>query len=228
MKSRVRPLESPDQPYMSDKLTARARARELSLAEYKTSLTPPSWPAEAAADATADRNLARAETALDEVARREQVLAMQVKAQRDCLAQLAEERALLDAERNEHAKKVKLAEDALARNREELSLELKNLTEQRESLDAARQEAARIATEVARRHAEKPPERVRPPAPDAGKLLPQLAKQAAEFAALTETVTRVQQELARDRAEHDATVTTRMDELRGREASLAQRESEAE
>src|SRR5688500_1675528 len=103
MKSRiVRPLESPDEPYMCDKATARARARELSLAEYKTSLTPPSWPAEAAADTTADRRLVRTETALDEVARREQVLAMQVKAHRDCVAQLAEERALLEAERNEH------------------------------------------------------------------------------------------------------------------------------
>ena len=228
MKSRVRPLESPDQPYMSDKVTARARARELSLSEYKTSLTPPSWPAEATADATADRKLARAETALDEVARREQVLAMQVKAHRDCVAQLAEERALLDAERNEHAKKVKLAEDALARRREELSLESENLIQQHKSLDAARQEAARIATEVVRRHAEKSPERVGHPAPDAGKLLPQLAKQAADFAALTETVTRVQQELVQARAEHDATVTTQMDDLRKRGAALAQRESEAE
>ena len=65
MKTRiVRPLESPDEPYMADKITARARAHELSMSQYKTSLTPPSWPAEMASESTADRKLARAETAL--------------------------------------------------------------------------------------------------------------------------------------------------------------------
>ena len=65
----------------------------------------------------------RAQAALDEVARREQVLANQVKAHRECIAQLAEERALLEAERNEHTKKVKLAEEVIARMREELTLD---------------------------------------------------------------------------------------------------------
>src|SRR5688572_2929117 len=219
MKSRIlRPIESPDEPYMSDKRKARAQAVELSMAQYKTSLTPPSWPNDSAPDAVADRKLAQAETALDEVTQREQTLANQIKAHRQCVAQLAEERALLDAERIEHEKKVKLTEDTLLRTRDELALESEKLARQRESLDAAKQESARLATEAGLRKADR----------DANQFLPQLAKQAADLAALTETVAKVQQKLAQARAEHDATAKTRMEELGKREEALAQRESEAE
>src|SRR5687767_1580560 len=102
MKSRILPpIESTDTPYTSDKRRAGEESRELTLPEYKTSLTPPSWPTAAASD-SAERKLARAEMALEDVARREHILATQIKAHRHCALQLAEERALLEAERINH------------------------------------------------------------------------------------------------------------------------------
>src|SRR5687767_2140654 len=92
----IRLLESPDTPYSCNKRKARPEDAPTT-PQYKTSLTPPSWPTDLQSDVAADRKLARAETAMAEVARREQVLATQVKAHHSGVAQLAEERALLEA-----------------------------------------------------------------------------------------------------------------------------------
>jgi hypothetical protein len=220
----IRLLESPDTPYSCNK--RKARPEEMpTVSQYKTSLTPPSWPSDLQSDVAADRKLARAEAALAEIAQREQVLATQVKAHQSSLAQLAEERALLEAERIEHAKKVKQGEDALARTREQLALESEALEARRKSqaeMEAERQAALKAEAEA--RAAQKPGRSVS----DAGELLSQLATQAAEFAALTGTVTSLQHQLAEERTEHAAAAKSAMDELHGREEALAQREAEAD
>lgn len=229
----IRLLESPDTPYSCNKRKAREEEAPME-SQYKTSLTPPSWPTDLQADVAADRKLARAETAMAEIARREQILATQVKAHHSGVAQLAEERALLEAERIEHAKKVKLADDALARVREQLALEAEALEAKRRSQsEADAQREAALRADVEARTAQKPQGadgsgRAGNSAPDAGQLLSQLAMQAADFAALTETVTAMQRQLAEERTEHAATTKSTMDELCRREEALAQREAEAD
>src|SRR5688572_14413056 len=102
MKSRtMRPLESPDTPYIArSSRNSREEHREGTLPQFKPSLTPPLKPTELPPNPAAERNRVRAETAQEDVARREQILS------------LAEERALLEAERRNRAKDVKLAGEA--------------------------------------------------------------------------------------------------------------------
>src|SRR5829696_3791058 len=127
MKSRTMPpIESSDTPYACSMRNA-SEDRALTPPQYKTSLTPPSWPTGLASDSAAEQKLARAELSLDDVARREQILLVQIKAHRHCTAELAEERALFEAEQANHAKKVKQAEEALIRMRAQLALESQTL-----------------------------------------------------------------------------------------------------
>jgi len=170
--------------------------------------------------------LARAEMASEDVARREQILADQVKAHRECVAELAEERALFEAERISHAKNVRLAEEALIRMREKLALGSQELEEKRKSNEADQHETAGPGRPQDPQGAVES-ERVGNPPPDAGQFLSRLAKQAADFAALAETVTELQQQLSSERAQHEVTAGSRMKELHEREAALEQCESEA-
>jgi chromosome segregation ATPase len=208
MKSRARPpIESPETSY-----TPNVRAND---DQYKTSLSRPSWPKELPSDATLERKLVRAEMALDDVARREQILAGQVKSHRECVAELAEERALFDAERAAHAKKVKLAEDALFRMREQLALDV--AADQENGTEGSRTQGAKGAAES---------EIAGSSAPDA-QFLSRLTKQAADFAVLAQTVTELQRQLSEERTRHEETVKTETGKLNEREAALAQRASEA-
>ena len=137
MKSRTMPpLESPDTPYAASRRKAGEANREPALSQYKTSLTPPNWPTESAPGSAVERKLARVEMVLEDVARREEILAVQVNAHRRSVAELAEERALLEAERTAHAEKVKLAEEAMIRMREELALEKQKVEDQAKSSQA--------------------------------------------------------------------------------------------
>jgi hypothetical protein len=230
MKSRIKPpIESPDMPYACHNRKASEEARELTVPQYKTALTPPSWPGEMAPDTAAERKLARAEDLLEEVDRREQMLATQIKAHQHCAAQLAEDRALLEAERVNHAKKVRLTEEALNRMREQLALESQTLDEKSRSHQTG---ADHKDDHIAERAASQDPQggeglkRVVNPASDAAPLLSRLAKQAADFAALADTVTELQRLLAEERAEHEVMARSQMDELHKRQEALAQRESE--
>jgi chromosome segregation ATPase len=235
MKSRIRPpIESTDAPYTCAKGKSEHDGRELKLPHYKTSLTPPSWPTELASEV--ERKLAQAEEVLEDVARREQVLAAQVNAHRHWIAELAEERALFDGERKNHAKQVKQAEEALNRMREELALKSQTLELRRQAdvdhRPASAPSAAPIETEGSWTPQEAQgadgSERVVGPVPDAVPLLSRLAKQAADFASLAHTVTELQRHLAGERTGHDAMARSQMDELRKREEALVQRESETD
>jgi hypothetical protein len=229
MKSRIKPpIESPDMPYACHNRKASEEARELTVPQYKTALTPPSWPGGMAPDTAAERKLARAEDLLEEVDRREQILATQIKAHQHCAAQLAEERALLEAERVNDAKKVRLAEEALNRMREQLALESQTLDEKsRSHQTGANHKDEHIADGVSRNpQGAEEVKRVINPASDAAPLLSRLAKQAADFAALADTVTELQRQLAEERAEHEVMARSRMDELHKRQEAMAQRESE--
>jgi hypothetical protein len=229
MKSRIKPpIESPDMPYACHNRKASEEARELTVPQYKTALTPPSWPGGMAPDTAAERKLARAEDLLEEVDRREQMLATQIKAHQHCAAQLAEERALLEAERVNHAKKVRLTEEALNRMREQLALESQTLDEKKRSHQTGADHKDEHIADGASRNPQSAEElkRVVNPASDAAPLLSRLAKQAADFAALADTVTELQRQLAEERAEHEVMVRSQMDELHKRQEALAQRESE--
>ena len=223
MKSRTKPpIESLDTSY-----TPNVRAREekeVTHSQFKISMTPPPWPAELSSDSAVERRLARAEMTLDDVARREQMLSAQVKAHRHCVAELAEERALLEAERRTHAQQVKQAEETLIRMREQLALESQKLEEKRK-----RDEADQVET-AGSRSPQDPQGAVASgtsPASGAGELFCRLAKQAADFAALTETVKEIQGQFSAERTRHEVTARSQMEQLRERESALAQRESEA-
>jgi hypothetical protein len=64
------------------------------------------------------------ERALNDLARREQILAVQVKAHRFCIAQLEDERARFEAERATGA--ARATDEAKARAREELARQLQD------------------------------------------------------------------------------------------------------
>src|SRR5688500_16274966 len=89
------------------------------------------------------------ERAMNDVARREQFLAVQLKAHRLCAAQLAEDRARFEAERA--AATARAAEDAAARMREELAAE-RQAFERKKMTEGA--ELERRQAELVRREAE--------------------------------------------------------------------------
>lgn len=225
-------------PYASASRRKAGEAnREPALSQYKTSLTPPNWPTELAPGSAVERKLARVEMVLEDVARREEILAVQVNAHRRGVAELAEERALWEAERTAHAEKVKLAEEALIRMREELALERQKVEDQAKSFQAAVEpgdrhaaadpKSAQIETNRARplqdRQGAEASERAENSAPAVGELLSRLAKQAGDFAALAGTVMELQRQLTEERTRHEELGA----ELRKRDEALAQRESEA-
>jgi hypothetical protein len=205
MKSRILPpLESPDAPYAFESRKPGPENRE---PKYKPSLTPPSWPAESAPETAVERRVARAERLLEDITAREQALATQLKEHCHSVAQLAEERALFDAERINHAKNVKSAEEALTRMREKLALDSQAL-EERQKGGAGQSHAAENS--------------------DAAPLLSRLAKQAADFSSLVQTVSELQRQLDEERAGREERARSQRDQFRQREEALLQRESEAD
>src|SRR5688572_21626812 len=180
---------------------------------------------------------------LDELARREQILAVQVKAHRFCISQLADERARFEAERN--AANARMAEAAVARAREELAQDRQALTNWKTNESAAlEQQHAELARRAAkleevRLHLEAEQQRIlstpppaststRAPMPggDASPLLGELAKKAVDFAAMVDVVTDMQRELAEARSTHEAMNKRHVEALQQREDAVAEREKE--
>lgn len=238
MKSRTMPpIESPDTPYAAASRRKAGEAnREPAIPPYKTSLTPPNWPTELAPGSAVERKLARVEMVLEDVARREEILAAQINAHRRSVAELAEERARWDAQRSAHAEKVKLAEETLIRMREELALERQKVEDQAKRTHAGVEPGdgheaadAKAAHEANSSHTPQDypgaqaSERVENPAPEVGELLSRLAKQAGDFAVMAGTVMEMQRQLTGERTRHEELGV----ELRQRDEALAQRESES-
>ena len=180
---------------------------------------------------------------LDELARREQILAVQVKAHRFCISQLADDRARFEAERD--AATARMAEAAMARAREELAQERQALTQWKTNESAAlEQQHAELVRRDAelqefRLHLEAEQQRIlsspppaststRAPMPgaDAAPLLGELAKKAVDFAAMVDVVTDMQRQLAEARSTHEAMNKRHADALQQREDALTEREKD--
>jgi chromosome segregation ATPase len=195
-------------------------------------------------DPAAQRQHAETEKALNDVIRREHILAVQLKAHRHCAAQLAEERARFEAERA--ASTAHAADEALAQAREELERErvafvrwTKNeaaeLERRKEVLARREAEIENARTQLERerqRNASLPaPEvvagRVAEPDADTHRILEDLARRAVDFAALVEAVTHTRRKLDEARSGHEAMVQRHLEEMREREDGVAARESAA-
>lgn len=196
------------------------------------------------ADAIAQRRHDESEKALNDVIRREQILAVQLKAHRHCAAQLADERARFEAERA--ASTAHAADEALARAREELTLERQAFARWTKSesaeLDRRKEVLARREAEIENARTQVEAERQRSvnlpaaqgsssglaePGADTYRLLADMAKRAVDFAAMVEAVTHTQRKLDEARSGHEAMVARHLEEMGEREAGLAERETAA-
>jgi hypothetical protein len=183
------------------------------------------------------------EERLNELARREQILTVQVKAHRFCISQLADVRARFEADRA--AANARMADAAVARAREELAQERQAFTSWKTNESAAlEQQHAEVARrnkelEELQSHLEAEQQRIlsspspaststRPPMPasDANPFLCELAKKAVDFAAMVDVVTDMQRQLAEARSTHEAMNKRHAEALQQREDALVEREKE--